>query len=153
MTQSAPLAIITGAGRGIGRATALELAGLGYRLCLAARDPAGLDETAALASGRPDTCLAIPTDVTDPEQVDRLVRQALDRFGRIDALINNAGLAPIRPIAATSASCRSAIADTMVLSPTSKQAQTIGPRSATALGARPANTEATEGASPSIANR
>ena len=97
-SQSAPVAIITGAGRGIGRATAQELAGLGYRLCLAARDTGSLDETAALVSGGPDTCLAVGTDVTDPDQVDRLVRAALERFGRIDAVVNNAGLAPIRTI-------------------------------------------------------
>jgi 3-oxoacyl-[acyl-carrier protein] reductase len=97
MTQPAPVAIITGAGRGIGRATAVELAGLGCRVALAARNIDGLNESIA-ATGHPDRCFAVRADVTDPEQVDRLVRQTLDRFGRIDALINNAGLAPVRSI-------------------------------------------------------
>ena len=97
MTQPAPVAIITGAGRGIGRATARELAGLGYRLSLASRNPDGLNQTADLA-GR-DQCHCVATDVTDPAQVDRLVRQTLDRFGRIDAVVNNAGLAPVQPLA------------------------------------------------------
>src|SRR4051812_48846689 len=114
MSGPAPVAIITGAGRGIGRATARELASLGYRLSLAARDAASLDETAALVAGpsnsqqsgaqqsvaqRSGACLAVPTDVTDPAQVDRLVRQTLERFGRVDAVVNNAGLAPVRSIA------------------------------------------------------
>jgi NAD(P)-dependent dehydrogenase (short-subunit alcohol dehydrogenase family) len=90
-----PVAIITGAGRGIGRATAIELARRGYRLALAARRGEDLDETARLAGGG----LCVPTDVTDPQQVDRLARQALERFGRIDAVVNNAGLAPVRSIA------------------------------------------------------
>jgi len=99
MSQAAPVAIITGAGRGIGRATARELAGLGYRLSLAARDARSLDETSSLASSDAGTCLALATDVTDPDQVDRLVRRTLDLFGRIDAVVNNAGLAPVRKIA------------------------------------------------------
>ena len=94
MTQPAPVAIITGAGRGIGRATAVELAGMGYRLSLASRNVAALAETAKLAGHRA-TALTCRTDVTDPTQVESLVRQTLDRFGRIDAVVNNAGLAPV----------------------------------------------------------
>jgi NAD(P)-dependent dehydrogenase (short-subunit alcohol dehydrogenase family) len=90
-----PVAIITGAGRGIGRATAVELARRGYRLALASRRADDLDETARLAGGG----LCVPTDVTDPGQVERLAQQALDRFGRIDAAVNCAGLAPVRSIA------------------------------------------------------
>lgn len=93
--MSEGVAIITGAGRGIGRATALELARRGYRLALAARGALDLDETARLAGG----ALCVPTDVTDPEQVDRLVGLTLERFGRIDAVVNCAGLAPVRSIA------------------------------------------------------
>ena len=92
MTQ--PVAIITGAGRGIGRATAVELAARGYRLALAARGADGLNETARLAGG----AACYPTDVTDPAQVDRLVDHALGRYGRIDAVVSNAGLAPVRSI-------------------------------------------------------
>jgi NAD(P)-dependent dehydrogenase (short-subunit alcohol dehydrogenase family) len=89
-----PVAIITGAGRGIGRATALELRRRGYRLSLAARGVNDLNETARLAGG----ALCLPTDVTDPAQVERLVHETLSLLGRIDALVNNAGLAPVRPI-------------------------------------------------------
>ena len=91
---TAPVAIITGAGRGIGRATALELARRGYRLALVARGADGLNETARMAGG----ALCCPADVTKPEQMERVVQQALDRHGRIDAVVNNAGLAPVRPI-------------------------------------------------------
>jgi 3-oxoacyl-[acyl-carrier protein] reductase len=89
-----PVAIITGAGRGIGRATAIELRRRGYRLALAARGVDSLNETARLAGG----AVCLPTDVTDPAQVERLGRETLARFGRIDAVVNNAGLAPVRPI-------------------------------------------------------
>jgi 3-oxoacyl-[acyl-carrier protein] reductase len=95
-----PVAIITGAGRGIGRATAMGLARLGYRLSLASRNPDELNETIRLAFGVGpcDAAMAVPTDVTHPEQVDRLAQATLDRFGRIDAIVNNAGLAPARSI-------------------------------------------------------
>ena len=88
------VAIITGSGRGIGRATALELSRRGYRLALVARGADNLNETARLAGG----ALCCPADVTDPRQVDRIVEQTLGRYGRIDAVVNNAGLAPVRPI-------------------------------------------------------
>jgi 3-oxoacyl-[acyl-carrier protein] reductase len=91
---TAPVAIVTGAGRGIGRATALELSRRGYRLALVARGAEDLNETARLAAG----ALCCPADVTDPRQVEGVVDQTLDRYGRIDAVVNNAGLAPVRPI-------------------------------------------------------
>src|SRR5256885_11016080 len=100
MNQPAPVAIITGAGRGIGRATAIELARLGYRLSLAARNVESLSETARLA-GRSDNGLICRTDVTDPEQVERLVRPTVDRVGGIDPVVNNARLAPGRSIPET----------------------------------------------------
>ena len=89
------VAIITGAGGGIGRATAIELAGGGYIVVLAGRNPAALNETARAAAGQ---SLVVPTDVTRPDEVDRLVAAALGAFGRVDVLVNNAGLAPVRPI-------------------------------------------------------
>jgi len=93
--MSQGVAIITGAGRGIGRATAVELARRGYSVVLAARGAPDLAETARLAGS---SALAVPTDVTNPDQVGTLVDRTLDRHGRIDAVINNAGLAPVRPI-------------------------------------------------------
>lgn len=88
------IAIITGASRGIGRATAVELSSRGWRVALAARASADLEETARLAKDS----LAIPTDVRDPEQIDRLVKTTLDHFGRIDCIVNNAGLGLLRSI-------------------------------------------------------
>lgn len=88
--------VVTGASSGIGAATARELAGQGHRLVLAARRA---DRLAALAEelGAGAEVLAVPTDVTDPQQVDALAEQAVERFGRIDVWINNAGVGQGRP--------------------------------------------------------
>ena len=94
--MSQGVAIITGAGRGIGRATAVELARRGYSVVVAARGAQDLTETARLAG---PSALAVPTDVTNPDQVGALVDRTLDRHGRIDAVVNNAGLAPVRSVA------------------------------------------------------
>jgi short-subunit dehydrogenase len=87
-----PVTLVTGASRGIGAATARELARRGYALALAARSTGDLQALAAElnAAGRP--ALPIPTDMSEPEQVQRLARLALDHFGRVDALVNNAGV-------------------------------------------------------------
>jgi hypothetical protein len=92
---SAPVAIITGAARGIGRATAIELAGRGYRLVLTARTAEDLAETARLAGGAAKTVAA---DITHPADVDRVVAAAIESFGQVDLLVNNAGYAPILTI-------------------------------------------------------
>jgi len=86
------VAIVTGASSGIGRATALALAGEGAHVALAARNTAALQEVAQAiqASGR--EALVVPTDVTRQEQVARLVTEALARWGRIDILVANAGV-------------------------------------------------------------
>ncbi|HWE04867.1 MAG TPA: SDR family oxidoreductase [Tepidisphaeraceae bacterium] len=90
-----PVALITGAGRGIGRAAAQLLAGRNYRLALLARTEKDLEETCSLCGGG----LALPTDVTDPNAVERAVAQTLAAHGRIDAIIHCAGLAPVRSVA------------------------------------------------------
>jgi NAD(P)-dependent dehydrogenase (short-subunit alcohol dehydrogenase family) len=90
-TMEAPVAIITGAGRGIGQAIALELSLRGYRLALAGRTESQLKQTAS----RTNNAIVIPTDVTDPLQVDALIKKTLASFGRIDVVVNNAGLAPV----------------------------------------------------------
>jgi NAD(P)-dependent dehydrogenase (short-subunit alcohol dehydrogenase family) len=92
--MSAPVAIITGAGSGIGRATAIALASKGYRLILCGRRTPVLHETAKLAGGG----LVITADITKPGDVDHLVENSLREFGRIDAVVNNAGFAPLRSI-------------------------------------------------------
>jgi NAD(P)-dependent dehydrogenase (short-subunit alcohol dehydrogenase family) len=86
------IAVITGAGSGIGRAVAISLAARGYRLVLAGRRAEALDETAALAPGAPEPILCVPTDVSDEASVRALFDAAVARFGRIDLLFNNAGL-------------------------------------------------------------
>ena len=92
-----PVAIVTGAGRGIGRATAQELSRRGFRVVVASRNAESIHSVAGALGG-----LGVPTDVSEPDQVDRLVRKTLDAFGRIDAVINNAGLAPAVPLEQTS---------------------------------------------------
>jgi citronellol/citronellal dehydrogenase len=83
------VAIVSGGGSGLGRASALELAALGARVIVCGRRREPLEETAAKAEeGR---CEAIPCDIREEEQVDALVDAVLERHGRIDVLVNNAG--------------------------------------------------------------
>jgi len=83
------VAIVTGAGSGIGRAVAVALAGQGYRVGLAGRRSAELEATAAAAPA--GSCLPVPTDVADPGAVERLFTRVRESFGRLDLLFNNAG--------------------------------------------------------------
>ena len=85
------VAVVTGAGSGIGRAVSLGLAREGYAVVLAGRRLAALDETASLigASGR---ALVVPTDVGDPAAVRALFDRTSETFGRLDLLFNNAGV-------------------------------------------------------------
>lgn len=85
------IAIVTGASRGIGRATAIALAQAGAHLALGARDADALEETASLVRGAGREALALPTDVTSQSQVEALVTQAWKRWGRVDILVANAG--------------------------------------------------------------
>jgi short-subunit dehydrogenase len=82
--------VITGASSGIGRATALALAGLGARLVLAARDPEALGEVERACQARGAQVVAVPTDITDPDAVERLARRAVERFGRVDVWVQAA---------------------------------------------------------------
>ncbi|MEU0670544.1 SDR family oxidoreductase [Streptomyces lavendulocolor] len=82
------IAVVTGAGSGIGRSVALALAEDGWSLALAGRRAEPLRETAALAG---TDALCVPTDVTSPDAVTDLFAAARDRFGRVDLLFNNAG--------------------------------------------------------------
>ncbi|MEP9376136.1 SDR family oxidoreductase [Aquabacter sp. CN5-332] len=87
--DSQKIALVTGAGSGIGRAVALALCGAGYAVALAGRRKDALDATAAAGNG--GTFLAVPTDVTDPASVKALFEAVKARFGRLDVLFNNAG--------------------------------------------------------------
>ncbi len=95
-TEGGPVAVITGAGRGIGRAVALELAREGWRLCLAARTAEQLEETRALSGLPPAQSLIVLLDLADSDAPANLIETAIDCYGRIDALVNNAGWAPPR---------------------------------------------------------
>src|SRR6478736_4644112 len=89
-TFDGQVAVVTGGGSGMGRAMALEFSRLGAAVVVAGRRAEPLAETAALIEGAGGTALAEPTDVRDPEQVDALIDAAVDTFGRIDCLVNNA---------------------------------------------------------------
>lgn len=84
------IAIITGAGTGIGRAAALALLEAGYRVALAGRRAQPLEEVAA-QSGAGERVLTVPTDVTDEQSVIRLFETCVRHFGRLDVVFNNAG--------------------------------------------------------------
>jgi len=94
--EEARVAIVTGAGRGIGRAVALELARAGYSLCLAARSRDELEETRSQSGLPPERALIVLVDLATEDAPDLLIDAALDCYGRIDVLINNAGWAPSR---------------------------------------------------------
>lgn len=96
-----PVAIITGAGGGIGRAIAVELSRWGYALVLVGRTEATLRETLASVAADETMGLVVAADVSRPESADEIVRQTLTAFGRIDVLINNAGWAPVKSIEET----------------------------------------------------
>jgi 3-oxoacyl-[acyl-carrier protein] reductase len=89
------VALVAAASRGLGRAVAEELAAEGAALVLCARDPGTLAETAAaIADSTGAHVLAVPADVTEVDQVARVVESANERFGRIDILVTNAGGPP-----------------------------------------------------------
>ena len=93
------VAIITGAGRGIGRAIALAYAREGARLALVARSPNELEDTAREAQALGVPACVIPTDVADREQVDSMVAQVIDQYSTIDILVNNAAISgPVGPL-------------------------------------------------------
>lgn len=98
MSTDGKIALVTGAGSGIGRAAALALHGAGYAVVLAGRHVATLEQTAALATQPRGAMLAVPTDIGDPASVDALFARITNAFGRLDLLVNNAGVgAPAIP--------------------------------------------------------
>ena len=92
------IALISGASRGLGRAMALALAGAGARLALVARDVEKLDEVAAAARDLGSEAFTFTTDITDEAQVLQLEKDVSERMGRVQILINNAGVNVRKPI-------------------------------------------------------
>ena len=92
------VAIITGGGKGIGKAIALGLAGCGVKVVLAARDKAALDQVADEIKQKGGESLAHVVDLMDGAQIDKLVETAVNTYGRIDMLINNAARSYLRPL-------------------------------------------------------
>ena len=99
MAASQKVALITGAGTGIGKAVALALMKDGYAAVLTGRRKDKLDEVAAEGKSTGSKSLVVPSDISDPEQIKALFAKAKETFGRLDLLFNNAGIgAPAVPL-------------------------------------------------------
>ncbi|VVM66143.1 Glyoxylate/hydroxypyruvate reductase B [Pseudomonas fluorescens] len=99
MSSPLKVALVTGAGSGIGRAVALALMADGFTLVLAGRRPLPLQALVELAAGEGHEALAVPTDVRDPASVDALFATIAEVYGRLDVVFNNAGVnAPAVPL-------------------------------------------------------
>lgn len=90
--------LVTGAGRGIGRAIALTVARHGASVVLASRTAEALEEVAAAIAAEGGTAVAVPTDVRRREEVERLVARAVESTGRLDAVVSNAGVFVWKPL-------------------------------------------------------
>ena len=96
--MSDKIAIVTGAGSGIGKQSALALAAEGYAVVVAGRRPEPLDQTVSEAEQAGGKALAIPTDVSDSLSVQALFGETVEKFGRLDLLFNNAGVGSPRAL-------------------------------------------------------
>lgn len=92
MTQDTIVAVITGAGSGMGRASSLKLAAMGMNVVLVDYNLNGAEETLSLIRGQGGDGIAVQADVSKADQVEAYVKQAMDQYGRIDVFFNNAGV-------------------------------------------------------------
>jgi NAD(P)-dependent dehydrogenase (short-subunit alcohol dehydrogenase family) len=98
MSSNGKVALVTGAGSGIGKASALALAREGFAVVLAGRRREHLEKAAAEIEATGGKALAVPTDISDPAQVNSLFAKTKAAFGRLDVLFNNAGFGAAAPI-------------------------------------------------------
>src|ERR1700729_695802 len=98
MASNGKVALVTGGGSGIGKASALALAREGFAVVVAGRRPERLNEVVAEIEGLQGKALGVPTDVTDPDEVEKLFAATKAKFGRLDVLFNNAGFGAAAPI-------------------------------------------------------
>jgi NAD(P)-dependent dehydrogenase (short-subunit alcohol dehydrogenase family) len=118
MSNTPRVALVTGAGSGIGRACALALHEAGYHVVLAGRRLDALNETIAAAERDRERLLAVPTDVGDPASVKALFAKTKEAFGRLDVLFNNAGMgAPAIPMEDLSVEQWKAVVDVNLTGP------------------------------------
>ena len=96
------VAVVTGGGRGLGRAIALALAEAGADVTVAARSAEEIRRVAGEVEGRGRRSLAVPTDITDEEAVERLIGRTVDELGGLDILVNNSGVVHMAPLLETS---------------------------------------------------
>ena len=90
------VAIVTGGSKGLGRAMALGLAECGAKVVVASRTVSLIEETANEIIKNGGEAIAVPVDVKNPQSIEQMVAQVVDRYGRVDILINNAGIAPMK---------------------------------------------------------
>ena len=111
--ERAKVAVVTGGGTGVGRAAALALAGEGFAVVVSGRRPEPLKEVASEIGSTGGRAIVVPTDVTDPESIRALFTRAVEVFGRLDLLFNNAGMgAPAIPLEDLSVEQWRAVVDT-----------------------------------------
>jgi NAD(P)-dependent dehydrogenase (short-subunit alcohol dehydrogenase family) len=90
------VALVTGSGRGLGKAMALALGEAGADVVVTSRTQQEIEDTAREIEKRGRETLIVQSDITNPKEVDHLIRQTIDRFGKIDILVNNAGVAIVK---------------------------------------------------------
>jgi len=98
VTLAGKVAVVTGASRGLGRAMAVALAEAGADVALAARSKPDLEETAHLVERAGRRALVVPTDVTSYPAVEALMQSAIGALGRLDVVVNNSGVARVKPL-------------------------------------------------------